>query len=210
MGCRKQCVCARVCTRVHVVFDHTPTRKRSLSSFLRICSCDVNKGQVLPPGRILKTLLVPRMLTWKNSPRHAHGMLGKAHITHTCVHRDRQRARRARWKDGHVGMQRQGVRCEKEAGSAAESVSWLLIEPIWWSDNNLHLISGHKTPDSWEAEKEKVQFNRFNARQNWVNCGFLSKTSPSQSLCISGFTSMSADESVGRPLPGTPVSAHTW
>ena len=88
------------------------------------------------------------------------------------------------------------------------------IIPIWLSDNTLHLISGHKTPpvipDSWEAEKAKVQFNRFTARQNWVACGCLTKSFLSQSLYISGFMPKSTDESVTRPLPVTPVSTTTW
>ena len=54
-----------------------------------------------------------------------------------------------------------------------------------------------------------MQFNRFIARQNWVACGCVTKISPSRSLYISGFTTMSADESVTRPLPVTPVSTTT-
>lgn len=46
------------------------------------------------------------------------------------------------------------------------------IKRIWLRVNTPHLISVHQTspviPDSWEAEKAKVQFNRFTARQNWV------------------------------------------
>lgn len=72
------------------------------------------------------------------------------------------------------------------------------IIPLWLSDNTLHLISGHPTspviPDSWEAEKAKVQFNRFTARQNWVACGCLTKSFLSQSLYISGFTPMSIEK----------------
>lgn len=88
------------------------------------------------------------------------------------------------------------------------------IIPIWLSDNTLHLISEHQTPpvipDSWEAEKAKVQFNRFTARENWVACGCLTKSFLSQALYISSFIPMSIDESVTRPLPVTPVCTTTW
>lgn len=81
-------------------------------------------------------------------------------------------------------------------------------------DNTLHLISGHQAPpvipDSWEAEKAKVQFNRFTARQNWAGCGYLTKSFLSQSLYISSFILVSIDESVPSPLPVTPVSTATW
>lgn len=87
-----------------------------------------------------------------------------------------------------------------------------MVANIWWSVITLHLISGHRTPpvipDSWDAEKTKVQFNRFTARLNWVRCGCLTKSI--LSLSLSGFTTTSIVESVSRPLPDTPVLTTTW
>lgn len=51
-----------------------------------------------------------------------------------------------------------------------------------------------------------MQFNRFAAGQKWLCRRCLTKSFLSQFLYISGFTPMSADESVTRPLPVTPVS----
>lgn len=56
--------------------------------------------------------------------------------------------------------------------------------PFWLNDNTIHLISGHQPPpvipDSWVVKKRKkeakVHFNRFPARQNWVGCGYLTKS----------------------------------
>lgn len=98
--CVSVCAHARVYLCAHCVRSHTYTKKRSLSSFLRICSCDVNKGQVLPPGRILKTLLVPKNVDMKKQPTGPRHAQRSAHNAHMCVRGERQRGGRVRWKDG--------------------------------------------------------------------------------------------------------------
>lgn len=95
------CVCVCMCTCARIVFDHTPTRKRSLSSFLRICSCDVNRGQVLPPGRILKKhCLCQKNVDMKKQPtgtRHAQRSARSACMCTRGATKRRTSAMERRW-----------------------------------------------------------------------------------------------------------------
>lgn len=177
------------------------------------------QGSSVAPGQNFKYTACAKNVYVKNTPR-ANNMLSKAHVMHACTQGVKKRQTN-RQHDGQIDKERRwtngGCFQQKLSKPSIDLFTHRLmvtIIPIWLSDNTLHLISGHQTPpvipDSWEAEKAKVQFNRFTARQNWVACGCLTKSFLSQSLYISGFTPMSIDESVTRPLPVTPASTTTW
>lgn len=173
-------------------------------------------GSSVAPGQNFKYITCAKNVDMKNTLR-VNNMLSKARIMHMCtpgVNKEEIDG----WTEIKEGeLQKEAVFTDCISTSSRDLSTRPLmatIKPIWLSDNSLHLISWHQTPlvipDSWEAVQEKVQFNRFTARQNWVVCGRLTKSFLSQSLHISGFTSMSTDESGTRPLPVTPVSTTTW
>lgn len=168
------------------------------------------RGSSLASGQNLKITTCATNDDIKKQPGAKQHAQQSAHNAHMCI----LGVTKSQTFDRRTSREEEKVWWTKEGSFYWWNRLVVTIIPIWLSEDSLRLISGHQTPtvipDSWVVEKEKVQFNRFTARQNWVACGFLTKSFLSSSLYISSFTSMSSNESVTRPLPVTPVAAATW
>lgn len=101
---------ACMCTLVHVclVWSSNYMERRLTTVRAHMCSCSVNKGQMLPLGKNFKYTTCAKNVYMKNSPR-ANGMLSKAHIMHACT-QGVKNSRTHRQRDGQINKERMRYR----------------------------------------------------------------------------------------------------